>query len=108
MSRFEKFVGVQLAEYADGDGDMAHDVLDRIKEKYLDLIGDLPECDELEPRDEKIADLIWDVMRETGAEPKFMHDEHGQLDPDGVFLAIAQKLLATGLAADVDGRDQSE
>lgn len=32
---FVAYVGQQLADYADGEGDMAHDVLDRIQRAYL-------------------------------------------------------------------------
>lgn len=43
MTSFEKYVGEQLAWYADGEGDMAHNVLYRIQEKYIAWVGDIPE-----------------------------------------------------------------
>lgn len=46
MTEFEKRVGRELAEYSDGLGDMAHDVLDRIQRDYRRLVGELPEVDE--------------------------------------------------------------
>lgn len=45
VTSFEKFVGDQLAWYADGEGDMAHDVLRRIREKYIEWVGDIPEAE---------------------------------------------------------------
>ena len=45
VTSFEKYVGEQLAWYADGEGDMAHDVLYRIQEKYLNWFGELPEAE---------------------------------------------------------------
>lgn len=40
--QFVNFVGQQLARYADGEGDMAHDVLTRIQEVYIAYYGELP------------------------------------------------------------------
>ena len=45
MTPFEQYVGEQLAYYADGEGDMAHDVLYRIQERYADCVGELPEVE---------------------------------------------------------------
>ena len=45
MNRFESFVGQQLADYADGEGDMAHDVLDRIQRRWIEMFGELPESE---------------------------------------------------------------
>lgn len=43
-SRFSAWVGQQLANYADGDnGEMAHDVLYKIQNKWEEYYGDLPE-----------------------------------------------------------------
>lgn len=49
-----------------------------------------------EPMDLKVADLIWDTLRDIGAEPRFEHDEHGELDADGVFIEVAGRLLSAG------------
>lgn len=46
MTEFEKRVGRELAYYADGDGDMAHDVLDRIQRDYKLAFGKLPEVED--------------------------------------------------------------
>ena len=46
MTKFEQYVGEQLARWDDGRGDMAHDVLFRIATKYERCFGDLPEVDE--------------------------------------------------------------
>ena len=45
MTPFEQYVGEQLAYYADGEGDMAHDVLYRIQDQYVDCVGELPEVE---------------------------------------------------------------
>ena len=45
MTSFEKYVGQQLSYYADGEGDMAHDVLCRIQAKYIEWVGDIPEAE---------------------------------------------------------------
>lgn len=44
-SQFVTFVAHQLAKYADGEGDMAHDVLYVIEQKYREYYGDLPEVE---------------------------------------------------------------
>lgn len=43
---FVAYVGEQLAQWDDGKGDMAHDVLYRIQSVYERYHGDLPEVDE--------------------------------------------------------------
>lgn len=45
MTKFEQYVGEQLARWDDGRGDMAHDVLYRIQEQYVDCVGELPEVE---------------------------------------------------------------
>ena len=45
MTGFEKYVGQELAQYQDGDGGVAHDVLDRIQQMYISLVSALPEVD---------------------------------------------------------------
>ena len=45
MTLFERYVGKQLAAYADGEGDMAHDVLYRIQSVYERYYGELPEVE---------------------------------------------------------------
>lgn len=44
-TQFENFVGQELANYADGEGDMAHDVLARIQERWTRMFGELPESE---------------------------------------------------------------
>ena len=46
MTKFEQYVGKQLARWDDGRGDMAHDVLFRIQSVYERYYGELPEVDE--------------------------------------------------------------
>ena len=46
VTEFEKYVGEQLAAYADGEGDMAHDVLYRIQSVYERYYGEPAEVDE--------------------------------------------------------------
>lgn len=45
MTSFEKYVGEQLSWYADGEEDMAHDVLYRIQQKYIEWVGEIPEVE---------------------------------------------------------------
>lgn len=40
---FAAWVGQTLANYADGENDMAHDVLYRIQDKWENTYGKLPE-----------------------------------------------------------------
>lgn len=44
-TKFESFVGQELANYDNGQGDMAHDVLYRIEARWVSMFGELPESD---------------------------------------------------------------
>ena len=46
MTEFEEFVAEELGKWADGEGDMAHDVLGRIVRGFEQTFGYTPELPE--------------------------------------------------------------